>query len=60
VRNAERDEWWSAKQYWAVDGIHPNDEGYRIWGEHIADGILSHLRAAQKPALLMKPAEPLA
>uniref|UniRef100_A0A7S0NYU3 SGNH hydrolase-type esterase domain-containing protein n=1 Tax=Calcidiscus leptoporus TaxID=127549 RepID=A0A7S0NYU3_9EUKA len=43
VRNAERDEWWSGKQYWAVDGIHPNDEGYRIWGEHIAHGILPHL-----------------
>lgn len=41
LRNAEGDEWWSAKQYWAVDGIHPNDAGYRIWGEHIARGILT-------------------
>ena len=32
--------WWSGRQYWAVDGIHPNDDGYRIWGEHIAQQIL--------------------
>ena len=45
VRNAEGDEWWSARRYWASDGIHPNDEGYRIWGEHIAASILMALKA---------------
>ena len=42
--HAEQDEWQSAKKYWAVDGIHPNDEGYRVWGEHIAHDILPHLQ----------------
>ena len=31
---------WASARYWAADGIHPNDEGYRIWGEHIAQGVL--------------------
>ena len=44
VRNADADEWWSAQRYWAVDGIHPNDEGYRVWGEHIGGAILPLLR----------------
>jgi len=44
VRNAECDEWWAGKQYWATDGIHPNDAGYRIWGEHIAQSIAQHLQ----------------
>ena len=44
VRNAEGTEWWTAKTYWAADGIHPNDEGYRIWGEHIAQSVARVLR----------------
>ena len=40
VQNAEGTEWWASARYWAADGIHPNDEGYRIWGEHIAQGVL--------------------
>lgn len=34
------EDWWSLPRYWAVDGIHPNDEGQRIWGEHIAAHIV--------------------
>jgi hypothetical protein len=26
----------------AVDGMHPNDEGYDIWGRHIASAIVQH------------------
>ena len=44
----EDDSWWGRKVYWAADGIHPNDEGYRIWGEHIGAGII-------KQALLQGP-----
>ena len=36
-------EWWAAREYWAEDGIHPNDAGYRIWGEHIAESITRQL-----------------
>lgn len=43
VRNAEADEWWCQRKYWAADGIHPNDEGYRIWGEHIGQSIAQQL-----------------
>ena len=28
------------RKLWAKDGIHPNDEGYRIWGEYIGSYIL--------------------
>ena len=34
----EGDRWGAS--IWAKDGIHPNDEGYRIWGEHIAKSIV--------------------
>ena len=44
VRNAEGTEWWASDKYWAPDGIHPNDEGYRIWGEHIAHVVGDCLR----------------
>jgi len=27
----------------SVDGIHPNDEGYELWGRHIAGAIIDHL-----------------
>jgi len=43
VRNAESDEWWCERKYWAADGIHPNDEGYRVWGEHIGRTIAQQL-----------------
>ena len=43
VQNAEGTEWWTADCYWAADGIHPNDEGYRIWGEHIAQSVAQGL-----------------
>ena len=36
-------EWWAAREYWAEGGIHPNDAGYRIWGEHIAESITRQL-----------------
>ena len=44
VNHAEGDEWWAADRYWAADGIHPNDEGYRVWGEHIAQAVTQCLR----------------
>eukprot|EP00967_Tisochrysis_lutea_P004601 scaffold5429_cov32-Tisochrysis_lutea.AAC.3 len=44
VRNAEADEGWAEAAYWAKDGIHPSDEGYRVWGEYIGDTLLNHLR----------------
>ena len=28
----------------SVDGIHPNDEGYELWGRHIASAIIYHLK----------------
>lgn len=42
VRNqpAEDAAFWHEVQYWARDGIHPNDKGYTVWGEHIAQGIV--------------------
>ena len=42
VRNksAAEDAEWAQVRYWARDGIHPNDAGYTIWGEHIAQGIM--------------------
>ena len=30
--------------FWATDGIHPSDAGYRVWAEHIANGILGDMR----------------
>lgn len=36
--SAEGDRWGAS--IWAKDGIHPNEEGYRIWGEHIARSIV--------------------
>ena len=30
----------NAPRYWAVDGVHPSDEGYGVWGEHIARSIM--------------------
>ena len=51
VRNATNDGWWSGRRYWASDGIHPNDEGYRVWGEHIGSSILKEaLLPAAAPA----------
>jgi len=44
VNNADGAEWCEAPRYWAPDGIHPNDEGYRIWGEHIAHALSTSLR----------------
>ena len=44
VNHVEGDEWWAADRYWAADGIHPNDEGYRVWGEHIAQAVTQCLR----------------
>ena len=43
VRHADHDEWWADTRYWADDGIHPNDAGYRVWGEHIGRSILRHV-----------------
>uniref|UniRef100_A0A7S3BQ24 SGNH hydrolase-type esterase domain-containing protein n=1 Tax=Haptolina ericina TaxID=156174 RepID=A0A7S3BQ24_9EUKA len=43
VRHAEKDETYSHPMYWASDGIHPNDLGYRIWGEHIGLSILKEV-----------------
>mmetsp|Transcript_4058 Transcript_4058/g.6772 ORF Transcript_4058/g.6772 Transcript_4058/m.6772 type:complete len:335 (+) Transcript_4058:35-1039(+) len=43
VKNAQEDDWYSASKYWAIDGIHPSDEGYRVWGEHIGTSIVDHL-----------------
>ena len=32
----------SGSSYVAVDKMHPNDEGYELWGRHIAAAILEH------------------
>jgi len=32
----------STSPYVAVDKMHPNDEGYELWGRHIAAAILEH------------------
>ena len=29
----------------SVDGVHPNDVGYGLWGAHIAEAVAAHLRA---------------
>ena len=52
MRNAEHEEFelevdgvrgrWSDRRWWSDDGVHPNDDGYRVWGEHIGRGILHH------------------
>jgi len=34
------DAWWSEREYWARDGIHPSNKGYAVWGEHIAQSIV--------------------
>ena len=47
VNNADGAEWCEAPRYWAPDGIHPNDEGYRIWGEYIAHSVSQALRNQQ-------------
>jgi len=31
---------WSGRRYWSSDGVHPSDEGYQVWGEHIGSSIL--------------------
>ena len=51
VRNASDPGGYATPDYWAVDGIHPNDEGYRLWGEHIAQAIVRQalLGAATAP-----------
>jgi lysophospholipase L1-like esterase len=42
VRNATNgDEAWGAEDFWAADGIHPNDRGYQVWGEYLAASILA-------------------
>ena len=38
-----------AQRYWAQDGVHPNDEGYRVWAEHIGTSIVrQQLLASQR------------
>lgn len=32
----------------SVDRIHPNDEGYELWGRHIAAAIIDHWRITNK------------
>ncbi len=45
VRNAAESRCldWAHQRYWARDGIHPSDEGYRIWGSYIAEEIVRQL-----------------
>jgi len=31
-------------KFFAVDGVHPNDEGYEAWGRHIGLGIVQELK----------------
>ena len=38
--NPQEDKRLLDKLYWARDGIHPNNKGYTVWGEHIAQGIV--------------------
>ena len=35
------------------DGVHPNDEGYKVWGEHIASCIMR--QALLSPAAALAP-----
>ena len=42
------DKW--GKAIWASDGIHPNDEGYRIWGEHIGMSIVRQALLGTPPS----------
>ena len=60
VHNATNDAWWARKRYWAADGVHPNDEGYQVWGEHIGKSILTQALlsrpAAVSAAAVLKPA----
>lgn len=46
----------SQRRYWAADGIHPSDEGYRVWGEHIGQGIVKQL--GLHPTLQARDTEP--
>ena len=41
---------YEIRRYWAADGIHPNDEGYQLWGEHIGMAVV-------RQALLSGPAK---
>jgi len=53
VRNiVDTDGTCSAQRYWARDGVHPNDEGYAKWGEHIGSCIVRQAFTADvaKPA----------
>lgn len=34
-----------------IDNVHPNDEGYDMWGRHIAHGILEQMAAAEQKQL---------
>jgi len=51
VRSVEADSDLAAQNmeaaYWADDGIHPNDAGYKLWGEHIGRGVMRHLEERQ-------------
>ena len=38
------------RRFWAKDGIHPNDEGYRVWGEFIGSAILQQALLAPAAA----------
>ena len=41
---------WSTQRYWAADGVHPSDEGYRVWGEHIGTAIVRQAMLAGGPS----------
>jgi len=33
----------------APDGVHPNEDGYELWADHIAEGLVAALRRPQPP-----------
>ena len=42
------------KDHVAADGVHPNEKGYRVWGEVIAQAVVQRLRAAKRHRRLSK------
>lgn len=43
----ENDKPMPANGLFAIDGIHPSDDGYDFWGRYIGDAIASELKKQQ-------------
>lgn len=44
---SENDNPMPASGLFAVDGIHPSDDGYDFWGRYIGDAIVKELKQQQ-------------